>query len=174
MQIIPLRVEHALAYRQLMLYGYEHSPEAFLTTPEECAEVPASWWEKRIADPEGAGLAFGAFVGGQLCGAVTLLFSSRPKTRHKAHVIGVYVQEAWRARGLGRRLMHAALQHVEQRSGIKALLLSVAERNRSAIALYESLGFHSFGIEPMAFSTGQGYQSMVHMYKSIQDPELHS
>lgn len=172
MNITLLSSEHASQYRVLMLHGYQHAPDAFTSTPEERAAMPISWWARRAADPEGKGVAYGAFAGEQLVGTVALEFSSKPKTRHKATLIGMYVLESWRGKGIGRQLVSAALEHAKARIGISVVTLTATEGNDSAIALYESAGFRAFGVEPMAILTPAGYKGKVHMWRPVagEDP----
>lgn len=167
MNIIALTADHAAQYRGLMLHGYEHAPDAFTSTPQERAAMPLSWWAQRIADPTGLGIAFGALDGENLVGTVALEFSAKPKTRHKAHLIGMYVLQAWRGHGLGRQLVAAALEHAAKRPGIALVTLTVSEGNAPAVALYESAGFQTFGVEPKAIRTSAGYIAKVHMWKEF-------
>jgi ribosomal protein S18 acetylase RimI-like enzyme len=167
MNVTRLTAGHASPYRDLMLHGYEHAPDAFTSTPEERAAMPLSWWANRAADPEGKSVAFGAFTGEQLIGTVALEFSSKPKTRHKAHLIGMYVMESWRGRKVGRQLLLAAVEHAQASPGIALVTLTVTEGNASAIALYEAAGFRAFGVEPMAILTPSGYKGKVHMWRAV-------
>ena len=162
-----LRIEHAAQYRALILRGYEQEPDAFTATAAERADLPLTWWEQRIDGPNRDTIAFGAFDGEQLVGAVALEFSSRPKTRHKAHLIGMYLHEAWRGQGLGRQLIEFALSCAKQRRGVEVVTLTVTEGNGPAIALYEATGFRSFGLEPMAMRTPTGYKAKVHMWLAL-------
>jgi ribosomal protein S18 acetylase RimI-like enzyme len=75
---------------------------------------------------------------GQVVGNVTL---SRP-TRHPTRwqISNVAVLEAYRGRGIGRRLVEAAIDLVLQRGGHTAYLY-VRQSNPAAIHLYKSLGF---------------------------------
>jgi GNAT superfamily N-acetyltransferase len=57
-----------------------------------------------------------------------------------AFVDEVYLVEAYRDRGWGRRTM-AFLEHESRELGIRALHLGVVRGNRRAIHLYESVGF---------------------------------
>jgi len=153
-------------YRALMLHAYEAAADAFTTTAEERAAEPESWWIKRIADPDALGFALGAFMGEELVGTVTLEFSAKPKTRHKARVIGMFVSESQRGRGAGRALVQAALAAAASRQ-VLVVTLTVTEGNTSAIALYESCGFKTFGIEPMAIATPGGLKAKVHMWVQL-------
>src|ERR1700761_4838462 len=98
MKIARLDPSHVGSYRSLLLRAYAEVPDVFTATPEERAAEPESWWLKRIADPSGMSVAFGCFDGETLVGTVTVEFSPRPKTRHKAHLIGMYVASEVRGR----------------------------------------------------------------------------
>ena len=163
----PLHPTDLQPYRSLMLHAYASAPDAFTSTPEERALEPEAWWLRRIADPSGLSIGFGAFVGGALVGTVTIEFAAKPKTRHKAHVIGMFVSEQARGCGAGRALMKAALDAARARPGVKLVTLTVTEGNAPAVALYEACGFKAFGVEPMAIWTGSDYRAKVHMWLAL-------
>jgi ribosomal protein S18 acetylase RimI-like enzyme len=96
-----------------------------------------------------------------------LEFTAKPKTRHKAHLIGMYVTPAVRRSGAGRALVEAAVEFAKRRGGILLVTLTVTEGNDPAITLYQSVGFQSFGVEPLAILTPSGYQGKVHMWLPI-------
>ena len=168
MHVCALTAQDAPRYRELMLHAYEAAADAFTSTPEQRAAEPESWWIKRIADPSGLSLAFGAFEGNELVGTVTVEFSAKSKTKHKAHVIGMFVSASARGLGAGKALLGAALEAARARSGILVVTLTVTEGNAPAIQLYESCGFKSFGVEPMAIATPSGFKSKVHMWLPMQ------
>lgn len=167
--ILPLSKEHAAQYRELMLYSFEQDPDAFTSTPAERAALPFTWWEERIDDPQQNSIVFGAITGGKLVGSVGLEFSVRSKTSHKAHLIGMYTLPEWRGKGIGRKLLGAALAYARRRAGIEVITLTVTENNQPATALYQAAGFRSFGVEPMAIRTSDGYKAKVHMWLHLVD-----
>jgi ribosomal protein S18 acetylase RimI-like enzyme len=163
MHVARLQPSNAAQYRRLMLEAYELAADAFTSTAEERAAEPEAFWIKRIADPTGMSAAFGAFVAQELVGTVALEYSAKPKTKHKALVIGMYVRPAARGMKAGRQLLDAALKEAEAREGILLLTLTATEGNDPALNLYGSAGFKTFGIEPMAVLTPNGYKAKVHM-----------
>jgi ribosomal protein S18 acetylase RimI-like enzyme len=167
MHITRLTADDAPRYRALMLNAYAVAADAFTSTPEERAAEPMSWWVRRIADPQGLSVAFGAFDDGALVGTASIEFAAKPKTRHKAHLIGMFVDEAARHRGAGRSLVRAVLAEAASRPGVLVVTLTVTEGNLPAIALYESIGFKTFGVEPMAIATPGGFRSKVHMLLTL-------
>jgi len=169
MHVTALRVQDVSRYRELMLHAYAAAPDAFTSTPQERAVEPESWWLKRIADPTGLSAALGAFHEGSLVGTVTIEFSAKPKTRHKARLIGMFVHESCRGLGAGAGLVHAALAAARARPEVQVVTLTVTEGNAPAIALYERCGFRSFGTEPMAIATPAGYKAKIHMWLPTGD-----
>lgn len=165
--ILPLSAGHAAQYRELMLHGFEHEPDAFTSTQAERAALPFSWWEQRIDGPQQNSIVFGAIAGGKLVGTVGLEFSVRSKTSHKAHLIGMYTLAEWRGKRVGHKLLGTALAYARRRPGVEVITLTVTEGNEPATALYEAAGFRSFGIEPMAIRTEAGYKSKIHMWLQL-------
>lgn len=92
---------------------------------------------------------YGAFAP-ELVATIGLYREDRPKTRHKMHVWGAYVTPSHRGRGLGRRLLEAAVEHARARSGVTALHISVTDAAPAARHLYERAGFEVWGSEPEA------------------------
>lgn len=168
--ILPLSNAHVAQYRDLMLHAFEDEPDAFTSTQAERAALPLSWWEQRIDDPRQNSIVFGAITAGKLIGTVGLEFSVRTKTSHKAHLIAMYTLAEWRGQGIGRKLLGAALAYARRRPGVEVITLTVTENNHPAIAVYEAAGFRSFGVEPMAIRTHDGYRAKVHMWLQLIGP----
>lgn len=168
MPIARLTAADAPRYRALMLHAYEAAADAFTSTPLERAAEPEAWWVARIADPKGLSQSFRAFVDQDLVGTVTVEFSAKPKTRHKALVIGMFVCESHRGQGLARALMQDALGAARARPEVQVVMLTATEGNRPAVALYESIGFQTFGVEPMAIATPQGFKRKLHMWLALR------
>jgi ribosomal protein S18 acetylase RimI-like enzyme len=168
MHVAILRTSDAMQYRELMLEAYELAADAFTSTAAERRTEPESFWIKRIADSSGAGVAFGAFDGPHLIGTVALEFSKKPKTRHKATVIGMYVRPHARRVGAGRALLEAAIEHAKAREGTLLLTLTATEGNTRAIELYARAGFERFGTEPLAVLTSTGFKAKVHMWLPLR------
>lgn len=158
------------SYRELMLHAYAAAPDAFTSTPEERSAEPDSFWLARIADPRGLSLTFGAFHDGRLVGAVVAAFSAKPKTSHKARLVGTFVRESCRGLGAGGELVRAALDAAKARPEVRVMTLTVTEGNEPAVRLYERHGFRQFGVEPMAIATPEGYKSKVHMWLPLRAP----
>jgi GNAT superfamily N-acetyltransferase len=169
MQIKRLTASDATQYRALMLQAYELAADAFTSTVEERAAEPDAFWIKRIGEPTGLGAVFGAFNDTALVGTVALEFSAKPKTMHKALVIGMYVVPEARGTGASRGLLAAAIDCAKAREGMRQLTLTLTEGNDPALHLYQKAGFESFGVEPAAILTPEGYKAKVHMWLRLRD-----
>lgn len=167
MPIARLNASDAPRYRELMLEAYVLAADAFTSTAEERASEPLAWWERRIARADGLSESFGAFEDEQLIGTVALEYSAKPKTRHAALVIGMYVRPSWRRSGAARALMQAAIAAARARPQIDVLRLTVTEGNEAAIRLYQSVGFVAWGTEPQAIRTPGGFKGKVHMSRPL-------
>jgi RimJ/RimL family protein N-acetyltransferase len=81
-----------------------------------------------------------AVAGAEVIGILDLWAGARPDTRH-AGQFGMSVAKAWRRRGVGRRMLEAAIAETRGWPGFRRIQLECVVWNPHAIALYESLGF---------------------------------
>ena len=163
----------AARYRALMLQAYALHPDAFTSSAAERSVLPLSWWEQRLnGEVLAHEIILGVRSGDQLAGVVGLSFDQREKARHKATLFGMVVAADFRRRGLGGKLVGAALVRARARPGIKLVQLTVTQGNQSAQALYEHHGFVAFGLEPFAVAVGSGFVAKCHMWCSVDSAFL--
>nr|WP_314562498.1 GNAT family N-acetyltransferase [uncultured Pseudomonas sp.] len=168
MIIRTLGANDAPAYRELMLEAYGVYPQAFTSSVAERAAMPLSWWEKRLDNP--LDCLLGGFHGDALAGIVGLAFEPREKARHKVTLFGMYVTQGYQQKGLGRRLVEAALAQARQQPRLKLIQLTVTAGNDAALALYQRCGFIQYGLEPLAVRVGEDYFDKIHMWRELQGP----
>jgi len=70
---------------------------------------------------------------------------SGDKLAHRGSVWGVYVDPAYRGRGVARSLMLKVMEH--GRGQVEQVQLAVVDDNAPALALHRRLGFVSYGLE---------------------------
>ena len=96
-----------------------------------------------------------AFSGVELVGNASLsCVMDRQKTRHRATFGMAILRPHW-GQGLGRKLL-TELIDCAKAAGYEQLELEVASENATAIALYESLGFVTYGERPKSLKRKDG------------------
>jgi ribosomal protein S18 acetylase RimI-like enzyme len=154
------------AYRELMLEAYDLHPDAFTSTRRERSVLGMDWWEARLSDANSH--VVGVFDEAVLVGAAGVTFQSRRKVIHKASLFGMYVREPFRHRGCGGQLVDAVLAHARSRPEVTVVQLTVTQGNEIAQLLYQRCGFTSYGVEPYAIATTEGFLSKVHMWRFVR------
>ena len=76
----------------------------------------------------------------------------------------IYVESRCKGRGLGRTMLEAA-ESFARKSGLKSIWLGVWEKNSSAIAFYEKMGFYR--ISEHVFVMGEEHQTDHIMRKDL-------
>ena len=109
-----------------------------------------------------------AVSGGRLVGTLSCVFNDRAKTRHTAHIYGVYVAPGRRGEGVGRALLKAALSEIRRRGGMVKVQLNVNPEMRAAVALYEGAGFEVSGRARKELKVGRRYCDMLLMEKMLR------
>jgi ribosomal protein S18 acetylase RimI-like enzyme len=153
-----LRPSEAAVFWSLRLRALREHPESFASSFEDEENVPLDVVRARLEGqaPE-SNLVLGAFVAERLVGMAGLRRDSFRKAAHKARIWGMYVVPDLQRRGIGRRLLEAAIDAGGKMGGVEQLLLEVMVDNARAHALYRSLGFESYGVEKRALRIGETY-----------------
>jgi len=106
-----------------------------------------AWWQSRAAAVADGSLAVWISTGpAGVTGTISLAYAEKPNARHRAEVVKLAVHQRARGRGLGRRLL-AAAEQAATAAGITLLLLDT-ETGSAAERLYETAGWHRYGIVP--------------------------
>ena len=146
-------------YRRIRLFALREDPEAFGTAHDDEAAQPLAVFEERLRSQ----LIFGAYERGKIVGIVGLTRELGPKVRHKGTLWGFFVDPAVRWQGFGRELLEEVLHYADD--VVEQIKLTVVTKNLSAISLYESLGFQSYGIEKRALKVASGYDDELLMVR---------
>lgn len=122
-------------YRALRLEALKAEPAAFGSSYEEEAALPESEWRRRMST------ALFAMDGGVPVGMASYVVGTRVKTKHVAHIYGVYVKPEHRGMGIGGALLRAALGKIKEGAGVVKVQLSVNPDMVPAVKMYEREGF---------------------------------
>jgi RimJ/RimL family protein N-acetyltransferase len=165
--IRPLNAADAARFKALRLLAVETSPTSFWPTPEEEAGRTVEEMAGRIRQTD-TQVMYGAFEGDALVGIAGVRRKPPQKVRHKAVIWGVFVDPAHRRKGIAQDLITAASGHASQQWGCVQLMLCVNAENPGAKALYETLGFVTYGVEPRAMLVEGRYYDEELMCKALQ------
>jgi L-phenylalanine/L-methionine N-acetyltransferase len=85
-----------------------------------------------------------AEVDGEVVGSIGLIANTRPRINHIGS-LGMMVRDDWQGKGIGSRMMQAAVELADQWLNLVRLELTVYVDNEPAIALYRKFGFEIEG-----------------------------
>jgi GNAT superfamily N-acetyltransferase len=131
-------------HRDLRLRALRESPDSFGESFADAAARPPHYWEtltRSVTEP-GAQIMLLACNGEDVLGSVYGLLD---RARAGAgRVGGMWVDPAWRRRGVGRALLQGVIEWAGQR-GLGRLGLWAPAHSPAAIALYAGAGFRATG-----------------------------
>lgn len=132
------------ALRDEMLYAF---PDAFTSDADTESRKPAEVYLPRLGlgHPGAGQFTLGAWVDGELAGAISCERENRSKVHHIGHIVGMMVRKRAAGRGIGRALLSACIEQARSADGVELLTLSVTAGNRRAVRLYEGAGFTRYG-----------------------------
>lgn len=122
--------------KTVRLRALADSPDAFGTTYAEADAWPDDGWKAQARDLP----TFIAIDDGRDIGMVRV-----GGTEAEAEMISMWIDEVARGRGIADGLIEAVVAWARQ-SGVRRIVLEVADSNVRAIALYERLGFRRTGV----------------------------
>jgi phosphoribosylglycinamide formyltransferase-1 len=156
--------------RRVRLTALKGDPASFSSS----YEVELAQPDKFLARLDGRddNRIYGAFLGGRLIGIGGFHRETAPKRRHAGIVTGMYVEPAQRGRGIARRLLVEIIEEARALDGLEQIELSVTAGNEPARALYESLGFVRWGVQPNALRVDGLAYAEEHMLLRLRDSDV--
>lgn len=145
-------------YKKLRLEALQKEPQAFGSSYEDQKNFSDSEWQDRLEQykkADGNWMIF-ASEGNHLVGMLGAFQTKEDRKNKAAQVIGVYVNEAFRGKGISRMLMVALLNQLEN-DGVQKAYLCVNVQQESAVKLYEKVGFTITGKEKRKLGDGNYY-----------------
>lgn len=155
MNVRVLHESDAQLYQALRLRALKFNPESFGSTYEREVKFSIETIEERLKPTEDK-FVLGAFDDkNTLVGIVTFMRENGLKTVHKGNVFGMFVAPEVRGYGLGRSLMLELISKAKKCNGLEQINLTVVSDNESALNLYKSVGFETYGVERNALKFKQ-------------------
>ncbi|MFN8594140.1 MAG: GNAT family N-acetyltransferase [Thermomicrobiales bacterium] len=129
--------------RTIRLEALRSEPQAFSSTYAETLLRPDAYWRDRLATDRGVTLV--ARSDQRPVGLVGGYFGSDEGDESVAVVVSMYVNQAYRGRGIGRWLLRSLIGRLAADRRIATIRLWVRPDQQPARRLYESLGFRVAG-----------------------------
>ena len=154
----------------LDVFNLTHEQTDFLLTYSEehrcTAQQEADFLQERTDSADEIELL--AELDGKVVGSAGIgCVGRKEKIRHRAE-FGISVDKAYWRLGIGLAMTKACIE-CAKKAGYIQLELEVVAENRSAIALYESVGFVEYGRNPKGFrSRFTGWQEVVLMRLDLE------
>ena len=134
---------NALLFKTIRLRALQNDPTAFGSTLAKESQLADEEWVNRSRRWNGEGsIGYLAFDGENACGLVACYTDELDP--HRAHVISMWVDPAWRRAGVGTVLIEGLRSWAASRK-MRELKLMVTSVNHGAIAFYERIGFRMTG-----------------------------
>ena len=152
----------AAAFQALRLASLLDTPIAFGSSHGEEVGSPIQSVAARLEPMPDRGV-FGAFEADTLIGIVGLGRENLQHLSHKAFIWGMYVAPAHRNHGLGKELLATAIAFAKSNPAIRQINLCVNASAISAVGLYHSIGFLTYGHEPDAMLVHGTLYDELHM-----------
>ena len=146
MELRRLASHEANLHRDLRLRALRDAPDSFGETFADAAGRSITYWEdltRSVTEP-GRHVMFLACEGEDTVGSTYGLLD-RART-DAGRVGGMWVEPAWRGRGVARALLQEVFSWARER-GLKHLGLWAPSHSQAAIALYSRAGFRQSGEE---------------------------
>lgn len=112
-------------------------------------------WRERLAEEREGEFSLVACVDSEVVGHLSVYLYLDPRRSHSGH-FGMAVRDDWQGKGVGTKLLEAALDLADNWLGLTRLDLRVFVDNGAAIALYRKFGFEVEGThEQFALRDGE-------------------
>ena len=153
-----LTEKDANQYQKIRLQSLKTDPEAFLSTFESESKLPLEYFQHKIRNAEKDQIFgyYGLFENSRLIAYAQISDGYLAKKKHVAYFYEVYVDPDFRKKGYATQLINFLIDKVRKYKEIEQIELKVNSRNKSAIALYEKLGFKRIAQLPHAVKEPDG------------------
>lgn len=134
-------------FKAIRLEALKTNPMAFSNTYEDVLKYSDEKWQQQLQDAaQRTDCVFCfAFDNKQVIGMNGAWWNNKPITKHVAEVFGVFVNPAYRGKGIGKRLMQSIIDEVGKIPQFTKVKLGVTATNLPALKLYESCGLKVVG-----------------------------
>ncbi|OPA77769.1 hypothetical protein BVG16_15175 [Paenibacillus selenitireducens] len=158
-----LTVEDADTLWALRLQSIREHPTMFFSSYEEMTDRKLDEFKKTYPASEDQFILGAWGESEQLIGMVG--FRKAPVSKNimnHGNLWGLYVQASYQNLGIGKQLIEAMLDALQEMKDLTAVTLGVMSHNEAAIHVYQQFGFELYDVEKDAFTyKGQSYDHQL-------------
>jgi ribosomal protein S18 acetylase RimI-like enzyme len=162
-----IETKDATEFWALRFEMLELEPFAYGADLEDHAESSTSDQVRKLEGLTNGDCAVGAWLDGELVGSAILRREQGRKFTHKASIFSVYIKPQARGQGIARALMLEVIARAKALPQITQVNIGVMSTQTAARALYESLGFEAWGIEPRALCIDAVFADETYMVLNL-------
>lgn len=150
-------------YKNLRLESLKEEPRAFGTSYEKASKESEEKWRSILinAEKQDKDILYFAEDNGKLIGIMGVYFNKNPESEDIGMIYGVYVNKAYRGKGIGKQLTKKVLERLQNMPGLKKAKLCVNQEQETAVKFYKALGFQIVGTECMQLGDGLKHDLFV-------------
>lgn len=127
-------------YKKIRLEALQEDPQAFGSSYAKESVQSDAEWQERPQNPLSH-----IFIARDEVKPVGIIGFRLEIEEKNAHLWGMFVNQNYRGKGLGRKLMEYAIDNAKSIENIHSVTLDVNEEQAAAISMYQSLGFQEYG-----------------------------
>jgi ribosomal protein S18 acetylase RimI-like enzyme len=161
-----LNAADAAVFKAIRLHALQESSSAFGSSYEEEKDRTEEQWVQFVSPGANRNI-IGAFENNLLIGIVGVGRESGLKCTHAGFIRTMFVDPAYRDRGVGKALVSNAIEKARAMPGLDHLTLAVNATNEAAIRLYRAMGFVEYGRYPRALLVDGQFHDELLMLKSL-------
>lgn len=161
-KITTLPVSDWRKYKEKRLRALQKEPVAFCSTYErEFAWLDEKWQQSLKDISDGKLWIYFVSVAGKIVGMIGGYSDFEDRKDYRVYVWGMYVDQLYRSKGVGRALAVRLLYELGKLDHIHVVCLEVNSSQVFALRLYESLGFSRIGVDSHVFCDGVSHEVLV-------------
>lgn len=163
--ITPLSPDDWQEYKTIRLQALHNDPQAFGSTYTVESHFSDEEWQERPSDKNTIILI--AKDEDKVIGMGGVHWDHWEKTQHIAHVWGMFVDQAYRGQGIGKKLMEEIEAKAKERPQTEKIKLEVVTDQEAALELYKKLGYREVGVQERQMKQDDVYYNSYLMEKLV-------
>lgn len=167
--ITSLSPEEWRKYKEIRLQALQKEPIAFSSSYEEESKMEDKVWIERLKKSKDNDTQIILFAKdrNRIIGTIVGFWQPKEKIKHVAHIYGLYLDDEFRGKGIGKRLMETIIRQLRGIPQIEKIKIEVNAQNTVAFNLYKKMGFKIIGKAEKEIKINEIYYDEILMEQII-------